>query len=249
MLACGKQIQDGIAHLLGGFDSGHFGRARRRQIAVGPLTSRTRAPRRSADSARAYPMRPLERFVRYRTGSIFSRVGPAVMSTRFSREILSCSKSFKDGSDNGFVFGETSLAHHAAGEISGAGLDHFHTPLAQDFQIRLGCRMIPHVDVHGRRDHDRCRGGEVKSSQEVSGDALREVGQNIRRSRNHDERINRLCDGDMLDGRIDVGFMLFAGREHPGDHFFSGERGKGKRLDEFLSGAGHDDLHANAAIL
>ena len=32
--------------------------------AVGPLTSSTRAPRRNAASANAYPMRPLERLVR-----------------------------------------------------------------------------------------------------------------------------------------------------------------------------------------
>ena len=32
--------------------------------AVGPLTKRTRAPRRNAASARAYPMRPLDRLLR-----------------------------------------------------------------------------------------------------------------------------------------------------------------------------------------
>src|SRR5580692_1683424 len=49
--------------------------------AVGPLTSNTRAPRRSAASANAYPILPLDRLDRYRTGSIFSRVGPAVINT------------------------------------------------------------------------------------------------------------------------------------------------------------------------
>ena len=43
--------------------------------------------------------------------------------------------------------------------------------------------------------------------------------------------------------------MLLARSEHSGDNFFSGERREGKRPYEFLGGAGHDDLHANTAIL
>ena len=34
-----------------------------------------------------------------------------------------------------------------------------------------------------------------------------------------------------------------------GDDFFSGERSKGKGPDKLLGGAGHDDLHADTAIL
>ena len=45
---------------------------------VGPVISVTSAPRRRATRATAYPMRPLERFDRKRTGSIGSLVGPAV---------------------------------------------------------------------------------------------------------------------------------------------------------------------------
>ena len=48
---------------------------------VGPMTSRTRAPRASASAATAKPMRPVDRLPRYRTGSRSSQVGPAVTST------------------------------------------------------------------------------------------------------------------------------------------------------------------------
>ncbi len=43
--------------------------------------------------------------------------------------------------------------------------------------------------------------------------------------------------------------MLFAGREHPSDNFFSGKRREGERTKKFLGGARHYDLHADAAIL
>ena len=44
--------------------------------------------------------------------------------------------------------------------------------------------------------------------------------------------------------------MQFLSRcEHAGDNFFSGKGGEGKRLDELLGGAGHDDLHTDATIL
>ena len=37
--------------------------------------------------------------------------------------------------------------------------------------------------------------------------------------------------------------------EQVGDDFFSGESGEGERTNELLGGAGHDDLHADAAVL
>ena len=46
-----------------------------------------------------------------------------------------------------------------------------------------------------------------------------------------------------------LGCLLLAGSEHAGDDFFSGEGSEGEGLNELLGGAGHDDLHADAAIL
>ena len=133
--------------------------------------------------------------------------------------------------------------------VACAGLDDLHAALPQNLQIRLRGRMIPHVDVHGGR-HDNRRGGrEIERGQEVAGDALREVSQNVGRGGRDHERVDGLRDRDVLDGGIDVGRMLLAGSEHAGDDFFSGERGEGEGANELLGGAGHDDLHANAAVL
>ncbi len=51
---------------------------------VGPEIKRTECPRFAAAAARAYPIFPEDRFVRYRTGSMDSIVGPAVMRTFMS---------------------------------------------------------------------------------------------------------------------------------------------------------------------
>jgi hypothetical protein len=109
--------------------------------------------------------------------------------------------------------------------------------------------MVPHVHVHRGRDHDWGGGGEIKRGEKVAGDALREVSQNIGGGGSNEESVNRLRDRNVFDGGVDVGNVVFGGREHSGDHFFAGERSEGERADKLLSGAGHDDLHANTAVL
>ena len=53
----------------------------------------------------------------------------------------------------------------------------------------------------------------------------------------------------MFDGGIDIGGMLFAGREHSCNYFFAGECCKGKGTNKFLRRSRHDHLHTNAAVL
>ena len=57
-----------------------------------------------------------------------------------------------------------------------------------------------------------------------------------------------LSDGNVLNGRFDVG-LRFVRAEQVGNDFFAGERCEGERTNELLRGAGHHDLHAKAAIL
>ena len=81
----------------------------------------------------------------------------------------------------------------------------FTPRLAQNFQIRLRRGMIPHVHVHRRSDDDRSRGREIKRGEKVAGDALREVRQNVGSGGSNQQSINRLRDGNVLDGGIDIG--------------------------------------------
>ncbi len=168
----------------------------------------------------------------------------------FAGQLLRSAQSFHRGRDNQVVLRQPAGAGHAASQIAVAGLDDPHAALAQDFQIRLRGRMVPHIHVHRGRDHDRRGGRQIKRGQEIAGNALRELGENVGRGGHNQQRINRLRDRDMLDGRVDVGLGIFVARgEHIGDDFFAGERGKGERANKLLRPLGHDDLHADAAVL
>jgi len=66
----------------------------------------------------------------------------------------------------------------------------------------------------------------------------------------HNQGVDRLRHCDVLDGRVDIGLMLISGREHAGDELFSPESAaKVRGRTKLLGGAGHHDLHANAAVL
>ena len=76
-------------------------------MSTGPLTSVTSAPRSIACRAMAYPMRPVERLVRKRTGSSASRVGPADTTMRmparsFTRTLARTAQSTSSSTEGSF---------------------------------------------------------------------------------------------------------------------------------------------------
>ena len=85
-----------------------------------------------------------------------------------------------------------------------ARFDDPHAALVQNFQIRLRGRMVPHVHVHGGRDHHRRRGRQIERGKKIGGDALRELGENVGGGRRDQQRIDGLRHGNMLDRGIDV---------------------------------------------
>ena len=68
---------------------------------VGPSSSVVGQARRIEDWAKARPIRPDERFVRYRTASIGSQVGPAVMSSRGALAGEASIAAYEGGLDGG----------------------------------------------------------------------------------------------------------------------------------------------------
>ena len=67
------------------------------------------------------------------------------------------------GGNNGLVAGQSTWTRHAASQISGVGLHDSNPALAQRFEVCLRRRVLPHIDVHRRRDHHRGTGRQVKS--------------------------------------------------------------------------------------
>ncbi len=109
---------------------------------------------------------------------------------------------------------------------------------AQFFQIFLGRRMIPHVDVHCRGDDDRSSAGEIQRAEKIIADAAAEFGEDVRGGWRDQQKVGALGHGDVFDGAFQVGLAVGFG-EQSSNNFFSGERGKGERSDEFAGRASH----------
>ena len=128
---------------------------------------RSGSPRRPAGppaAASARPMRPLERLPMKRTGSIGSRVPPAVTRTRSPSQGRSPAGSERldlaPAGASGVGQPPTPVLA-ARGERALLGLDHRDAALAQRRQVRLGGGVRVHPVVHRRRDQRAapCRRG------------------------------------------------------------------------------------------
>ena len=98
-----------------------------------------------------------------RTGSIGSRVPPAVTSTRTpARSPPSASTSAAAATIRSGI-GEATLADVAAGEAARLGVDHVHAAPAQRGEVLLHRRVLPHLGVHRGRDEHRARGSRAAS--------------------------------------------------------------------------------------
>src|SRR5262249_34143883 len=114
------------------------------------------------------------------------------------RKILRSAERLKRCSDDGFVLSEAPRAGHTAGEKSAARLDKLHSAFPEDFQIVLGCGMLPHVHVHRWRYNDGCGSGQIESGQKIIRDALRELGYQVGCGRSDKQRIDGLCNSDVF---------------------------------------------------
>ena len=81
------------------------------------------------------------------------------------------------------------LAFLAAGHFTARGSDECDAALLQCLNIRLRCRILPHHDVHCRREHHRLVGGEQNGGSEIVGDPLRHFGDQIGAGRGDDDQI------------------------------------------------------------
>ena len=120
--------------------------------------------------------------------------------------------------------------------------------VAEDGEVGLGGRVVPHVDVHRGGDDDGGGGGEVEGGEEVVGDALGEFCEGGGGGWGYDEGAGGLGLGYVLDGGVLVGGVA-VGREHAGDDVVAGDGAEGERGDELLGGGGHDDVGVEAGVL
>ena len=131
---------------------------------TGPQTMVTSAPASRAAAATAKPIFPELRLLMKRTGSMRSRVGPAVSNTRLPAS----------GPVGAMVFATLRRelrrlehapgSHFTAGLVALAGSPDMHAARFQRGDIGLRGGIRPHHAVHGRRQRDGRGGGEAQAS-------------------------------------------------------------------------------------
>src|ERR1700693_393384 len=165
-------------------------------------------------------------------------------------EIVAQPKHIANFLCDGLGGSEPSRAYHTASEVAFIGVHHVHAAFAQNPEVALGSRMVPHIHVHGRGDHHPSLSGQIQSAEKIFGNAISKFVENGRGSGRNQQQINSLRDGNMFNGAFNVCRSSgTSGTEHIRDYFLSGERGEGKRSDELLRCTGHHHLHVQLFLL
>ena len=121
--------------------------------------------------------------------------------------------------------GHAPRSHLALGELPFLRPDDFDAAGAQESQVVLRRGVLPHADVHRRRDQDGAGVRERRLGQEVVGEAVGQAGERVRRQRRDDEQV----------GPLQVRVRVVARR-------LPGEREERLRGHELLRGSGHDRI-------
>ena len=126
------------------------------------------------------------------------------------------------------------LSNPAARQVALARLDEPHAARGERVEILPDRLVREHLRVHRRRDeHRRPRGG-IQRRQEIVGDPVRELADDIRRGGRDEQQIDCRRERDVLD----VG--IHAPRKLVGDDVAARDRLEGDRADELRRGVRHD---------
>ena len=101
-------------------------------------------------------------------------------------------KHLTDSLDDVLGLAHTSRVHVAAGKVAAAGSHHMDATVAQCGHIGLRRRRLPHAVVHSGCDHDGSRRGKQRGGDEVIGDSVGHLGDDICRRGRHDHKIGLL---------------------------------------------------------
>ena len=184
---------------------------------------------------------------RKRTGSSGSRVPPALTTTR--RPARSWARARRaggqhdrgEGGDLGRL-GQPALAGVGAGEPADGRRQHDGAAAAQRGDVVLGGRVLPHLGVHGRREHHRAARGEQRGGEQVVGPARARRGRAGRRWPGRRRRGRpagrcRTC-GTSGDVGPDVGGDRVARQRRPGGRADEVQRARGRHDADVVPGLG-----------
>ena len=100
--------------------------------------------------------------------------------------------------------GKLALAHIPAGKAAGIRAHHDDATVLEGLDVGLRGGVLPHVHVHGRCHHEGPLAGEQRGGHDVVRDALRHLGDDIGRGRNHEREVCPLGELDVRDGGLGV---------------------------------------------
>ncbi len=166
--------------------------------------------------------------------------GPGGDERHFAFQVVARHGRALDGGGDGFGIGEPSRADHPASQVAALRLHNHVSALAQRRNIGLRGGVRPHVGVHGGRNHHRSGECQVEGGDEVVGQAVGHLGDQIRGGRRDHQQIVFLGDRDVFDGALDG--------EQVGEGLLAGQRGEGQRLHELPRCGGHGGPHLVAAL-
>ena len=95
--------------------------------------------------------------------------------------------------------GQPALAGVGAGEAALGRLDDQGAAAAQGGHVGGGGGVLPHLGVHGRGEHDRAPGGQEGVGEQVVGQPVRRLGQQVGRGGGDHDEVGGLADADVRD--------------------------------------------------
>ena len=157
-------------------------------------------------------------------------------------KVLLHAKNLERARDDGGRVGQTAASHIATCQITLIGLDE-HGPADTELAdvVARGSRLV-HVHVHGRRQHKRRGTRQGRGGEQIVGDAVGQLGQDIGRARRDDEGIGLLGKRDVMNG---IGRVV----EQADRHLLVGKRSERDGIDEMRGVFGHAYLHTHASLL
>ena len=155
----------------------------------------------------------------------------------FAHHILLMSQIVEDDLQQHLRLRQLPLAHGTAGQIPAGRLHHLPAVAAQGIQIVLGHWIFVHLGVHSRYHDLGTVAGQHRGGQHIVRQAVRQLGDDVGRSRSDHHQISLVGHGDVLhlEGKIPV----------KGVHqcLVAGQRLKGHRRDKLCGVLGHEHLH------
>jgi hypothetical protein len=176
-----------------------------------------------------------------RTGSIASKVGPAVEQHALACEELRLPGGM-DRREDLVGLEHPTVARLAAGLVAGAGAKNCDAIRDKSRDVALVRRIRPHQAIHCRRDEQGTLAGQRERGQQIVGVAVGSFRQEVRRRRRDDNAFRAAR-------QIDVAHSIVrAGGPMVGVDGASGERLQCQRRNEAAGCVGHADIDGDPVL-